>query len=152
MPRETSTPGSSGFGWNCSDVLTARDAENLRRFNVVALAWAMLAACSSIAIGEFGVKGLTGWALAVATLLLGLTSIWLYLKFLRNADELLRKIHVDALGLGFGAAIVFMLFWRLCERLGAPKLDVSDPVLIMVLFWAAGQWIGLRRFRAESPE
>jgi hypothetical protein len=132
--------------------MTARDADNLRRFNVACLAWAIMFAGGTLAIGRFGLTGVTGWAIAVATLLLGAVSMRLYVRFLREADELLRKIHVEALALGFGSAIVFMLFWRQCERLGAPKLDVVDPVLVMVLFWAAGQWLGLRRFRGEGSE
>ena len=139
-------------GWACSEMLTPRDAANLRRFNVVTLAWAMMFVAATLAITGYGVAGLTGWALAAATLLLGITSMSLYVRFLRAADELLRKIHVEALALGFGAAIVFMLFWRLCERLGAPKLDVVDPVLVMVAFWAFGQWIGLRRYRLEVSQ
>ena len=152
MSAERPNSPPSGVGWTCSDVMTARDAENLRRFNVVCLAWAMMFVAATLAIDGFGVTGLTGWAMAAATLLLGLTTMGLYLKFLRAADELLRKIHVEALGLGFGAAIVFMLFWRLCERLGAPKLDVVDPVLVMVAFWAFGQWMGLRRYRIEASQ
>ncbi|MBI2213436.1 MAG: hypothetical protein HYU52_07305 [Acidobacteria bacterium] len=152
MTEQRSDTSFRGLGWACSGVLTRRDAENLRRFNVVTLAWAMMFVASTLAIVRFGAKGLTGWALATATLLLGVVAMALYVKFLRAADELLRKIHVEALGLGFGASIVFMLFWRLCERLGAPKLDVVDPVLVMVLFWAAGQYIGLRRYRGESGE
>lgn len=42
--------------------------------------------------------------------------------------------------------------WRLCERLGAPKLDVVDPVLVMIAFRVAGQWLGLRRYRVEASE
>ncbi len=152
MSAERPEAPAPGIGWSCSDAMTPRDAENLRRFNVVCLAWAMMFAGATMAIGSFGVAGLTGWALATATLLLGVTTMGLYLKFLRGADELLRKIHVEALGLGFGASIVFMLFWRLCERLGAPKLDVVDPVLVMVAFWVVGQWLGLRRFRVEASE
>lgn len=141
-----------GAGWSCSDAMTARDAGNLRRFNVVTLAWAMMFVAATLAIVQYGVSGLTGWALAAATLLLGLASMATYLRFLRAADELLRKIHLEALAFGFGTAIVFMLFWRLCERLGGPKLDVVDPVLVMVVCWAAGQWLGLRRYRAGSAE
>jgi hypothetical protein len=143
---------SRAIGWSCSEMLTPRDAENLRRFNVVCLAWAMMFVAATMAIARYGVTGLTGWALAAATLLLGATAMGLYVRFLRAADELLRKIHLEALALGFGAAIVFMLFWRLCERLGAPKLDVVDPVLVMVAFWAAGQWLGLRRYRIEVSQ
>lgn len=152
MASERTKAPNTGSGWTCGDAMTPRDAENLRRFNVVCLAWAVMFVAATLAIVSYGVRGLTGWAMAVATLVLGVTAMWLYVKFLRAADELLRKIHVEALALGFGAAIVFMLFWRLCERLGAPKLDVVDPALVMIAFWTAGQWLGLRRYRVEASE
>ena len=53
---------------------------------------------------------------------------------------------MPALALGFGAGLVGMFGYRLLERAGAPTMDVSDPALIMVIFWAVGQWFGLRRY------
>jgi len=86
----------------------------------------------------FGIVGLTIVLLAVTVIS--------FLRFVRDADELMRKIQVDALGVGFAAGAVFTLGYRLCERLGAPKLDVDDGFLVMMVFWALGQYLGYRRY------
>jgi len=69
-----------------------------------------------------------------------------FIRFLREADELLRKIQLEALGVAFGAGAVFTLGYRLCERIGAPRLDVSDGYLVMMIFWTLGQYLGYRRY------
>jgi hypothetical protein len=48
--------------------------------------------------------------------------------------------------LALGIGMVVMTGYRLCERLGAPPLDVNDPIPFMLLAWGVGQWLGLRRF------
>jgi hypothetical protein len=39
-----------------------------------------------------------------------------------------------------------MLGWRLCERLGAPKLDVDDPFFVMIIVWAVSQAVAMKRY------
>lgn len=75
-----------------------------------------------------------------------------YVSFLRQADELLRKVHLEALAFAFGAGIVAMMGYRLCERLGAPKLDVNDAALVMLLCWLGGQWLGSRRYAVAEEQ
>jgi hypothetical protein len=91
-----------------------------------------------------------GWLLTALTIGLLLVGVRGYIRFLRDAGELVRRIHLDALAFSFGGATVFMLGYRLCERLGALKLDISDPLLVMFSVFALGQWIGVRRFAAEE--
>ncbi len=63
------------------------------------------------------------------------------------ADELLRKIQLEGLALGFGAGVIFAMSYQLLERAGAPQLQVSDTVVVMMVGWAVGQLLGLRRYR-----
>ncbi|HUP58888.1 MAG TPA: hypothetical protein VNA69_00565 [Thermoanaerobaculia bacterium] len=88
------------------------------------------------------------WGLTGLTVALLVMSVRAYIHFLRAADELLRKIQLEALAFSFGATLVFMLGYRLCERLGAMKLDVNDPVMVMVIVFAIGQWTAMRRYAA----
>lgn len=87
-----------------------------------------------------------------AALFLGVMTVRAYVRFLRNADELLRKIHLEALAIAFGTGAVFMPVYRLCERLGAPKLDSVDPLFVILLAWVFGQWFGGRRYAGEEPQ
>jgi len=131
----------------CSSLYTERDAQNIRAFNLWFFA-AMI--CFSAATILFGQKvilpGPVAWALTAVTVALLVMMIRAYIVFLRGADELLRKIQLEALAFSFGATIVFMLGWRMCERLGAIKLDVDDPMIVMVVVFAVGQWLGIRRY------
>ncbi|HEX7153552.1 MAG TPA: hypothetical protein VF618_18840 [Thermoanaerobaculia bacterium] len=131
-----------------ANALTPRDAINIRHFYL----WLLAAAAAFVAAtllfdGRF-LSGPPAWALAATVIVLLLFTLRAYLRFLRAADELLRKIHVEALALAFGAGFIFMTGWRLFERLGAFKLDVNDPVLVMMLFFALGLWLGTRRYES----
>lgn len=141
------------IGLICSDLLTPRDARALR----MAVAWIVAAALSfaagTLVIGNNLATGRAlGMSLAIATAVLSLMAIRAYIRFIRGADELLRKIQVEGLALGFGAGAVFLLSYRLFERLGAPHVDSAGPFLLMIVFWALGQWIGIRRYAGQDGE
>ena len=136
-----------------STLHTPRDARHLGTFSRWVLSFAAVLAAGTILLGGGWIQPQPlAWLLPVAAFLLGIGAVRAYVNFLRGADELLRKIHLEALALAFGAAMIAMPVYRLCERLGAPKLDVVDPMLVMALAWGAGQWIGLRRYSGGETE
>ena len=134
----------------CADLYTETDARNLRVFNWWTFAAAIVFVAATMLLSKkwVGLEGPAAIAVVAVTIVLLAGSVSSYLKFLREADELLRKIAVDALGAGFGAGVVFMLGYRLCERIGAPRLDVDDAVIVMMLFWGLGQYAAIRRYSA----
>ncbi|HEY0139388.1 MAG TPA: hypothetical protein VGF48_00755 [Thermoanaerobaculia bacterium] len=132
---------------DCYALFTPRDARHYRIFSV----WMMAAvfsfgAATILFDGAFLKPGLAAWSLTALTVGLLLMTMRAYMIFLHGADELLRKIHLESLAIAFGAGAVTMMGYRLCERLGAPKLDVNDAFLVMMLAWVAGQWVGARRY------
>ena len=132
--------------FGCSDLMTPRDNHNVRMVNVWGLAMMSAFVAGTILISGKFVAPAIGWSLAAATAICGIGMLRAYVVFLREADELLRKIQIEALALGFGVGAVFMLAYRLFERLGAPKLDSNDPLMVLVGGWMVGLWIGLRRY------
>ena len=64
---------------------------------------------------------------------------------LGDADELLRQIQLEALGLGFAAGAAVALFSPLFELLGAPALGGRAVAVVMFVAWAAGSWLATRR-------
>ena len=96
--------------------------------------------------------GPVAWGLTALTIALLVMMVRAYVIFLRGVDELLRKIQLEALAFSFGASTVFMMGWRLCERLGAPKLDVDDPLIVMIFVFALGQWLGIRRYAGGDAQ
>src|SRR5688572_18359072 len=114
-------------------LLTRRDAANLRTFNYWVAGYAVTLIASTFAI-ESGLlrPDSLGWLFPVAAVVLGALTVRAYVVFLRQADELLRKLLLEGLAWGIGAAVVFMPVYRLCERLGAPRLDSVDPLLVII--------------------
>lgn len=142
---------SSAAGPGCGGFHTRRDARNERRFN----AWTFssgLAYIGATAAWRWrsSVPGALAWLLTSAALLLAIQAIRSYLVFLREADELLRRIQTEALALGFGAGAVFSLFYPLLESLGAPRLDPLATTVVMMLSWSAGSWLGTRRYSGSG--
>lgn len=138
--------GKPWWAWGCPGEMTDRDRRNLGRFNFWVIVWMVVFLAATVAVAEEWISGPAAVVLASAPIALSLAAAWCYLRFLRQADELLRKIHLEALALGFGAGAVLMLGYRLLERVGAPPMDSGDPVMAMFLGWALGLWIGTRRY------
>jgi hypothetical protein len=131
---------------SCFSLYTRRDLRNYQQSIGWLTAAMIVFIAATVLIKKEWIPNAAGWTLTVAAIVLMLVTFRSYLYFLRNADELLRKVHVEALALAFGAGAVAMMGYRLCERLGAPKLDINDPFLVMLLVWAIGQYLGARRY------
>ena len=127
-------------------LFTARDRRNYQVFTLWMSAAIFTFGAATILIDGAFIPRSVGWLLTATAIVLMIVSVRSYIVFLRVADELLRKVHLDALAFAFGAGIVSMMGYRLCERLGAPKLDVNDAALVMMLCWIGGQWLGSRRY------
>ena len=135
-----------------SSLFTPRDLRNFAQFAWWLTAGMVVFAAATILIDVKLIPDPAGWALTVLTIVLMVLTVRAYIHFLRNADELLRKVHLEALALAFGAGAVAMMGYRLCERLGAPKLDINDPFLVMLLVWVGGQYLGARRYAIAEEQ
>jgi hypothetical protein len=143
----------NAIGYGCSGLLRESDARNLRSFNYWTLSMAIWFAGATIVLG----KGLiapqpAAWIFPAAGLVFAVFTVRAYVRFLREADELLRRIHLEGLAFAMGAAVIFMPVYRLCERLGAPKLDSIDALFVIVLAWAFGQWRATSRYIGEETK
>ena len=129
---------------NCG--YTPRDTRNGWIFSAWSLAVAIAYVAATYVIVKTALPRSVGIALVALTIVCLGGAVLAFIRFLREADELLRKIQLEALGVAFGAGAVFTLGYRLCERIGAPRLDVSDGYLVMMIFWTLGQYLGYRRY------
>lgn len=137
----------------CPDLFTPRDARNYMRFTWWMLASLVVFAVATILISRKVIgPGVLAWSLSILATVLMAAAVGAYVGFLRHADELLRKVHLEALAFAFGVGAVTMMGYRLAERLGAPDLDINDPLLVMMITWSAGQWIGARRYSTAEEQ
>jgi hypothetical protein len=141
------------LGWwrsmtSCAAMMTDTDRRNSNRFTGWAMAWAVSFVGATLVLTAGLVPGgAASWAVALAPNVLGLAALLAYVRFLRQVDELMRKIQLEGLAVGFGVGVAFASGYRLLERAGAPDLDVNDVVLVMLLAWVVGQLLALRRYR-----
>ena len=137
---------------DCAPLFTPRDSRNYRIFSTWMIGGVVAFAAATILIDGKFIPAAGGWTLTALSVVLMAIAMRSYITFLRQADELLRKVHLEALAFAFGAGVISMMGYRLCERLGAPKLDVNDASLVMILCWVGGQYLGSRRYAVAAEE
>ena len=127
---------------------TERDRKNQRHIILWSLAWIVPFLGVNLAIEN-------GWidndALAFAAILavtaLGMGVLLAYRRFLSNADELMRKIQLDALALTVGVGVVAGFSYTLLESAGiVADAEAMTLVMVMVITYIAGIVAGLRRY------
>lgn len=131
----------------CGDT-TPRDRRNLRWVLWVFVGWAVVFLGVTLVIRkELLPTGPLLWLLATLPAIIAIGGIAAYVRFLRQADELQRVIHLRAMALGFGAVWLVNTCYPPFERLGAPVIDAGLLVVVMGLAYAFGMVLGSRRFR-----
>lgn len=103
---------------------TPRDRRNLLLLAALMAAWAAAFVGGMMIIErDLVVDGPVAWGLAALNLVLAAAALLAYVHYLREADELQRRIHLQALALGFGGGWLAVAGYRLFELLEAPYAD-----------------------------
>ena len=136
---------------------TGRDARNMMRF----AGWFVLTVFSREAVNftelQVSMPAVLAWVLALVPALPAFLTIMAYRKFLREADEMIRHIHITGLAVGCGAAFFVSLGLQVPLSHGDPfpYKDVLAAAVIhktlvfmaMILGWLHGQRVATRRFK-----
>jgi len=128
---------------------TARDKKNQLKIAAWCFAWALSwVLTTKIVKSDWQPRLLLILIFATMTLGFGLLLIWSYRKFLREADELLRKIELEALAFAVGASLVVGSIYELLHS--AFALDFFSPfqatLLIFAITYSICGLLGYRRF------
>jgi hypothetical protein len=91
---------------NCNTLFTPRDRQNYQRFSAWMIGAMLTFMAATLLIDGAFVAPVIGWTLTAIAIVLMVTAMRSYVLFLRVADELLRKVHLEALAFGFGAGVV----------------------------------------------
>ena len=70
-----------------------------------------------------------------------------YLRFLARMDELGRRIQLEALAFGFGAAGMLTFAYGFLENAGFPQLSYIWVFPTMIALWGIGGAIAAYRYR-----
>lgn len=148
MNQETQTGTTGAFArfWSSCRQMTARDRRNSWRFTGWLFAWMVgfVSVAYALRAGVLPVGLWTYLAIAGSTAL-GVVAVLAYVRFVREADELQRKIQLEALGLGVAGAFVAEFAFSLIERAGIMDVD-SESFLVMCVCYAVGLFLGARRY------
>ncbi len=130
----------------CAD-MTAADRRNLYQATWWLAGWAVVYVGAAQLLKRGGVPSGAATALvALVPSVFAVVAILAYIRFIRRAEELQRKIQVEALALGFGAGFVASFGLEMLGKAGLVEAEVSTAFLVMILFYVAGIWLGGRRY------
>lgn len=126
---------------------TPTDRRNQGLFMVWSLAWALAYVAATWVSQGSALGAVTPWLVAALPAVLSVAALVAYLRFVQQADELVRRIQLEGLAVGFGAGTLLVVGYPLFAAAGAPPLDITVAPAVMVLAWTAGQVIASARYR-----
>lgn len=131
----------------CEGGLTPRDRRNQRYFLGFMFAWALsFVATVFLLKHEWITSFAASTALAATPTVLGILALLAWLKFLKAADELTRRIQLQGLAIGFGAGTIYAIGYPVFEIAGWPELPDSTTAAILMGGWGIGTLIAHRRY------
>ncbi len=130
----------------CAD-MTAADRRNLFQATGWLAGWAVVYVGAAQLLKRGGVPpGAATVLVALVPSIFAVVAILAYIRFIRRAEELQRKIQVEAFALGFGAGFVASFGFEMLDKAGLVEAPVSAAFMVMVLFYIFGLWLGARRY------
>ena len=124
--------------------------KNTRQLGYWTAAWVI-----SLAIATFGAifiwngnETITVMAILI-NLLIGIRMIFANKKHLNGLDELQRKIHLEAMGISLGVAVVFGISYSSLDTANiiSYHAEISHLVILIGLTYLAGVIIGVMRYK-----
>ncbi len=137
-------------GWACLRHQLGTEADRRNQFRF--LGWLALWMVTFVAAAQWlrsdtPPAGPAAWAIASGPMILGVVTVIAYLHYLRQTDELIRRIQLEGLAIGFAAAVLFLVGYPLFEDAGAPTVSLGDSVLVLAVGWSFGQLYATWRYR-----
>jgi hypothetical protein len=127
---------------------TEAEQRNIRSVWIWCFVWA--AGFSAVTTALEAVPRLRGpfvWLLAMIPLALSFPLVLACLRFIREADEFMRKVQLDGIAIGFAAGFVFCMGYHALEQVGAPHLPMLVAIVPLGFGWAIGSFIVAFRYR-----
>ena len=133
--------------------LTARDRRNIRPLHICMLLWAASFIIAHLFLpqgdGSLAAQPVWAWPVTIVPIILGGLLAYYYQRFIRETDEMLRKIHIEALATAFGVAFVVGMSTGLLAQMGVPKMNKADLTWsLMVITYSVRLKMLARRYRA----
>ena len=90
--------------------------------------------------------GWPSYLVALVPIGVSVVAVMAYIRFILRADELLRKMQLEALAIGFGGGFVATFALDLAEKVGLGPFNIATPMMVMVVCWVIGFLAAARRY------
>lgn len=127
---------------------TEADQRNIRAVWIWSFVWAAGFVAAIISLRRLEqLPSLFLWLLALLPTLFSIPLVCALRRFLREADELMRKIQLEGIAIGYSAGSIFCVGYHGLEHVGAPQLPIVFAVVPLGLGWAIGSFLVAYRHR-----
>jgi len=129
--------------------LPARDIKNANRVNLLAILWAGTLAVTALS-REYTWHSTMLFISIIFTVhtAIGVLMVFAFRKFLKELDDLERKIQLDALALSVGVTIISFSSSSILSVAGViEKLDQSSLIMLMAITYMIGTVVGRIKYR-----
>jgi hypothetical protein len=151
MSGSNRSTGEGATWWQAALMIrgqTEADQRNIRAIWVWTLVWGASFSAATIALASLPqLRGPLAWLVAMVPFVVGVPTVRVYLRFLREADEFMRKVQFEGIAIGFGAGSVFCVGYHVLEQVGAPELPMIAALFPMSFGWAIGSFLVAARYR-----
>lgn len=132
----------------CDGGSTDRDRKNRSRITLWSFLWTGVWLGALVALEvELLPTGLPGIVATVVSGVFGVFVFLAYRRYLREADELRRKIELDALAIAFGVGVIGgMTYWLGYQAQAFAEADPMVIVIAMIFTHAGAVFVGQRRY------
>ena len=138
-----------------STTLKSGDREKRTKARTVTLALWTLLWVLSVALATFGhtlfwgSNMLANLFVIVLNFGAGIGMIWANIYHLREMDEMLQKVHLEAMGITLGLALVGGIAYSLLDVTNVISMDaeISGLIILMGLTYITAVLINLRKYR-----
>ena len=133
--------------------LTSSDRRNLRPMYICTLLFTVSFLIARLFLprgdGSMAAQPLWAWPVTILPIVLGVLLAYYYQRFIRETDEMMRKIHLEALATAFGVAFVVGMSAGLLDQIDVPKVGKADLTWsIMVVTYSVRLKMLARKYRA----
>ena len=129
--------------------LPVRDIKNANRVNLLALLWAVTLLFSAFAKEYSWYHNTLAISITfIVHMAIGIVMVFSFRKFLKELDDLERKIQLDALALSVGVTIISFSGSSILSKAGViEKLDQSSLIVVMSVGYMVGLIFGRIKYR-----
>ena len=122
-----------------------------RRNSMAVMLWTLLWGASFTATVQILRSGhdkdILVWGLVALSAVTTIMAMVANVRFIRDADEMVQKVYVNALAFGFAAGAAFFAVSAVIKALGGPRYDTNEMFIVMCLAFAAKVFWNLWRNR-----